>query len=80
MSQRLKAVYRSGNFLPQEPCDVPEGSEVELTIEGPFLLSPVVREPKEQEHILRAVVKRMLQNPIPAGAPPLTRESLHERP
>lgn len=80
MSQRLKAVYRRGAFLPKEPCEVPEGSEVELTIEGPFLLSPEVREPKEQKHILKAIVERMRQNPIPAGAPPLTRESLHERP
>lgn len=80
MSQRLKAVYHRGAFLLQEPCDVPEGSEVGLVIEGPFLLSPEVREPKEQEHILRAVVERMQQNPIPAGVPPLTRESLHERP
>jgi predicted DNA-binding antitoxin AbrB/MazE fold protein len=79
MSQRLKAVYCRGTFLPQKPCDVPEGSEVELTIEGPFLLSPEVREPKEQEHILRAVVERMQQNPIPAGVAYLTREVLHER-
>jgi predicted DNA-binding antitoxin AbrB/MazE fold protein len=80
MSQRLKAVYCRGAFLPQEPCDVPEGSEVELTIEGPFLLSPEVKEPKEQAHILRAVVARMKHNPIPVGAPPLTRDWLHERP
>jgi hypothetical protein len=79
MAQRLRAVYRSGSFLTQEPCDVPEGSEVELTIEGPFLLSPEVREPKEQAHILRAVVARMQHNPIPVGAPPLTRDWLVKR-
>jgi len=79
MSQRLKAVYHRGTFLPQEPCDVPEGSEVELIIQGPFIFPPAVRKSEEQEHILKMVVERMQQNPIPAGAPHLTREALHER-
>lgn len=79
MSRRLKAVYQRGIFSPREPCDVPEGSEVELIIQGPFILPPGVREPEEQKQILRRVVERMQQNPIPAGAPHLTREALHER-
>jgi len=79
MSQKLRAVYQGGTFLPQEPCDVPEGSEVELIIQGPFILPPEVREPEEQGSILRTVAQRMQQNPIPAGAPRLTREALHER-
>jgi hypothetical protein len=79
MSRRLRAVYCAGTFLPQEPCDVPEGSEVELIIEGPFIFPPEVKEPEERERVLRATVQRMQQNPIPAEAPPLTREALHER-
>jgi predicted DNA-binding antitoxin AbrB/MazE fold protein len=44
MSQRLRAVYRSGNFLPQEPCDVLEGSEVELTIKQVWTIGSGVLE------------------------------------
>jgi predicted DNA-binding antitoxin AbrB/MazE fold protein len=79
MSQRLKAVYHDGAFLPQEPCNLPEGSEVELIVQGPFVFPPEVEEPEERERALRMVVERMQHNPIPAGAPPLTREALHER-
>jgi hypothetical protein len=79
MSQRLKAVYHEGAFVPQAPCDVPEDSEVELIIQGPYLLPPKVLEPDERQHILKTVVERMRQNPLPAGAPRLTRDALHER-
>ncbi len=79
MPRRLKAVYHRGVFVPQEPCDVPEGSEVELIIQGPSILPPEVKETEAQRHILKMVVERMRQNPLPANAPCLTREALHER-
>lgn len=79
MSRKLKAVYHGGAFVPQAPCDVPEDSEVELIIQGPFLLPAEVMEPDERKHILKTVVKRMQRNPIPAGTPRLTRDVLHER-
>lgn len=79
MLQRLKAVYQGGTFLPQEPCDVPDGSQVELIVQGPFALPPEVSEQERRAEILRAVVERMQQNPFPAAAPHLTRETLHER-
>jgi predicted DNA-binding antitoxin AbrB/MazE fold protein len=79
MSRRLKAVYYRGVFVPQEPCDAPEGSEVELIIQGPSILPPEVKETGAQQHILKVVVERMRQNALPADAPRLTREALHER-
>ena len=79
MSRKLKALYQGGVFVPQEPCDVPEGSEVELIIHGPLILAPEVKEAKERQHILRMVVERMRQNPLPVDVPGLTREALHER-
>jgi len=79
MSHRLKAVYQRGAFRPLEPCNLPEASEVELTVEGPFVVHPEARQRKEQARILKTVVRRMQQNPIPADAPSLTREALHER-
>jgi hypothetical protein len=79
MSQKLKAVYRRGAFLPKAPCDVPEDSEVELVVHGPFLLAAEAMEPSEREHILKMLVKRMLQNPLPTESPRFSRDELHER-
>jgi predicted DNA-binding antitoxin AbrB/MazE fold protein len=79
MAHRLKAIYQGGVFAPREPCSIPEGAEVELIVEGPTIFPPAVKEPETQKHILSMLVKRMKQNPLPAGAPRLTREALHER-
>jgi len=79
MHHSVKAVYHKGVFVPREPCDIPEGLEVELIIHGGSLLSPAVKEIEEKKGILRIVVERMQQNPIPTGTPRLTREELHER-
>jgi len=79
MNQRLKAVYQNGTFILRERFDMPEGSEVELTVQSPFVFLPDVVDPEERSRILAQLVQRMRQNPIPAGAPGLTREELHGR-
>ena len=79
MSQRVRAIYQQGAFIPQEPCDLPEGSQVELIIENPHIIPPVVTDPEERKRILERMVERMRANPIPANAPRFTREELHER-
>jgi predicted DNA-binding antitoxin AbrB/MazE fold protein len=79
MSQRLKAIYQNGAFIPQGPCDLPENSEVELIIESPRVLPPKVTDPEERKRILKELVQNMRDNPIPANAPRFTREELHER-
>lgn len=79
MLQKLKAIYYGGAFVPRELCDVPEGAEVELIIQGSPVIHPEVTEPAERVHILRTVVERMQKNPIPVVATRLTREDLHER-
>ena len=79
MSQRVRAVYHRGAFIPQTPCDLPEKAEVELIIQGPYLLPPGEMDPKKRARILRRVVERMRQNPFPPGPPRLTRDELHER-
>lgn len=79
MSQRLKAIYRKGTFVPEAPPHLPEGAEVELIIEGPTIMLPEVTDARERERILEAMIQRIQQNPIPPGAPPLTRDALHER-
>ncbi len=79
MSERLKAIYQNGAFVPQTPCDLPENSEVELTVHASNIQPPLVTDPEERKRILKQLVERMRANPIPADAPRFTREELHER-
>jgi hypothetical protein len=79
MEQKLRATYRQGAFIPQAACDLPDGSEVDLIVQGPAIITPRVTDPGEREQLLRRLIDRMRQNPIPAGAPRFTRDSLHER-
>jgi predicted DNA-binding antitoxin AbrB/MazE fold protein len=80
MVQRLKAVYQNGAFIPQAPYDLPEGSEVELTIHDPYTIPPSVTDLEERKRILEELIQNMRNNPIPADAPTrFTREELHER-
>ena len=79
MPHSVKAVYHKGVFVPQEPCNIPEGLEVELIIQGPLLLPPEIKEAEERKQILRIIVERMQQNIIPTEAPRLAREALHDR-
>lgn len=79
MSQRIRAVFRDGAFIPQQQCDLPEGSEVELTIDDPYTIPPQITDPDERRKALEKLVRRMRENPIPENAPRYTREELHER-
>ncbi|HYH87256.1 MAG TPA: antitoxin family protein [Pyrinomonadaceae bacterium] len=79
MSQTLKAIYRDGAFVPQSPCDLPEGVEVELTINAPHIIPAKVKDPEERKRLMSELIQNMLDNPIPENAPRFTREELHER-
>jgi hypothetical protein len=79
MSLQLKAVFRNGVFVLQEPCHLPQEAEVNLIVQGPLVVPPAVTDPEERARILAAMTQRMRQNPLPAGAPRFTREQLHER-
>ena len=79
MKRWLKAIYRSGGFIPQQPCDLPEESEVHLIVQGPSKQPPDITDKGEAMRVLRMVTERMKQNPLPAEAPRFTREDLHGR-
>ena len=79
MTYTTKAIYRKGVFIPETVCDLPEGSEYELTVQGPFAAPPVVVDLEERARIMEEVVKMMRENPIPVDSPRFTREELHER-
>jgi predicted DNA-binding antitoxin AbrB/MazE fold protein len=79
MSQRITAVFHNGVFVPQQPCDLPEGSEVQLTIDDPYTIPPEITDPVERAALLTELVRCMRENPIPPDAPRFTRDELHER-
>jgi hypothetical protein len=75
----MKAVYRGGKFEPESAPDLPEGAEVELTVDGPYEIPAVVTDPEKRAAILRELIDSMNNNPIPKDAPRFTREELYER-
>ncbi|NET58588.1 MAG: antitoxin family protein [Symploca sp. SIO2E6] len=78
MPQGLKAIYRSGTFILQTACDLPEGVEVELLVESSSVIPPKIVDIGARENFLKLLVERMQQNPIPSNSPRLTRDMLYE--
>ena len=79
MFGEFKAIFRHGAFVPQEPCPIPEGTEVRLIVQQPALTPPRITDPIERAAVLRRIVDRMKQNPLPSETKPFTRDELHER-
>ena len=75
----VKATYRDGHFVPEEPIDVPEGAKVKLTISEPIPCPPENTDPEERRRRMRALVEDMANHPWPEDAPRLTRDELHDR-
>ena len=76
---RVRAVFRDGKFVPVEPCALTESQEVELTVESPRIIPASISDPAERARVMAELVARMKANPLPANAPQLTRDQLHER-
>jgi len=79
MTERIRAVYRDGVFLPETPCNYPENFEVELLIQGTTSRGPCVIDSEQRLRILRQVTERMQNNPLPSDAPRFNRDELHGR-
>jgi hypothetical protein len=75
----MKAIFRAGAFVPEAECNLPEGAEVRLTIEGPTVAPPEVTEPEQKMRILDQLIRRMQGNPIPEESSKFTRDQLQER-
>lgn len=81
-SDRIKATYTNGAFVPHTPFDLPDDTKVELTInrvDNPYIQPARITDPVERARVLKEMVERMKANPIPADAPRFTRDELHER-
>lgn len=69
-----KAVYRDGTLVLSEPLDVAEESIVEFVV-----LYPEIADSQTQSRLLKAVIRRMRNNPLPANGIKFSREELHAR-
>jgi len=69
-----KAVYRDGMLVLSEPLDVAEESIVEFVV-----LYPEITDSQTQSRLLKAVTRRMRNNPLPAHSVKFSREELHAR-
>jgi hypothetical protein len=45
-------------FIPQTAFDLPEGTEVELSIQPPKVLSPPIAEPEAKKQFLRLLIEQ----------------------
>ena len=80
MPDLVKAIFEHGAFVPETPCDLPEGTRVLLAIQHVGLVQPPeVNAPEERARILLTLVERMKRNPLPQNAPCFSRDEMHER-
>jgi hypothetical protein len=82
MSVRMKAIYRDGAFVPVtngEKLNVPENTEVEITVHDPYVLPPTAASDEERERALRELLASWDAYPLRPDAPRLTRDEMHER-
>ncbi len=80
MPDILRAVYRNGAFVPVVPCSLPEETEVEVRVRnGADITPPLEPDPAKRARIKKQLLERMSNAPLPADAPKLTRDQLHER-
>ena len=80
MADYVRAVFEHGNFVPETPCDLPEGTKVLLAVQSRGGVSPpTVKDPEERAKILRTVVERMRRNPLPPTAIRFNRDEMHDR-
>ena len=75
----IRAIFRDGKFVPIEPFTFPESQEVEITVQWPRIIPPAITDPAARAKAMEELVARMQANPLPANAPKLTRDQLHER-
>jgi len=82
MSVRLKAIYRDGAFVPLtngEKLNVPENTEVELTVHNPYVVPATAKSDEERQRALRELFASWDAHPLRPDAPRLTRDEMHER-
>jgi predicted DNA-binding antitoxin AbrB/MazE fold protein len=79
MNQKIRATYQRGTFVLHQPCELPEGADVHLWVEGPSALPPEVADPQQRVRLLSDLVEDIRRHPLGVNAPRVTREEMHDR-
>jgi len=79
MTQRCKAIYRDGRLELRNPCDLPQGAEVDVLIVSETVIPPEENDPSRRHQLVAELVERMRSQPLSPTAPRLTRDDLHDR-
>lgn len=80
MVDTVIAVFEHGVFLPESPCDLPEGSRVVLSVRDAARISPPEAEAEdERRRIVEEVVQRMMRNPLPPDTLRFSRSDMYDR-
>ena len=79
MTQRSKAIYRDGKLELRNPCDLPQGAEVDVLIVSEGVIPPEETDPSRRRQLVAELVERMHTQPLSPAAPRLTRDDLHDR-
>lgn len=69
-----KAVYRDGMLILPEPLDVAEETVVDFVV-----LFPEITNAQAKSQLLKAITRRMRNNPLPTDSIKFSREELHAR-
>ena len=78
--QRMfSATYRDGVFVPDESCDLPEGTRVKVAESLNGVRPPQEPDPAERRRIMKELLADMKKNPLNLASHGLTRDELHER-
>jgi hypothetical protein len=72
----VRVVYLGGKFVPEDECQVEEGTEGLVLIEPSDLTT---QQPDERRQLLSELVAEMRKNPLRPDRPRLTRDQMHER-
>ena len=60
MSQALKAIYRSGAFILQTSCNLPEVVEVELFVQSSQVVPPRIVDINARQNFLKLLVDQSI--------------------
>ena len=76
----VDAIFENGQFRPDHPLLLPEGSRVRLAVE-PMSSAPASPSfsVEERRAIRLRALDRISANPVPSGAPRFNREDLYDR-
>ena len=76
MKHKIKATYKDGEFVLDEPCDFPDGTRVEIYSSSPFVIPPRESDPEKRGEGVARFLKSARENPL--NLRPMSRDEMHD--